>query len=88
MRDVRQSTAAAASSDPMIRLLLLLRRLSVVLLGLVGHGQRTYDVRARLFAGRAADIADDGDIVLAGETDPAQIAIAPVTSPRGRVVAI
>jgi hypothetical protein len=28
-----------------MRLLLLLRRLPVVLLGLVGHGQRTCDVR-------------------------------------------
>ena len=61
--------------------LLLLRRLPVVLLGPVGHANHLSGQR---FAGRAADIVDDGDIVLAGETDPAQIAIAPVPSPIGR----
>jgi hypothetical protein len=37
MRDVRRSTAAAASSERGMRLLLLLGRLPVVLLGLVGQ---------------------------------------------------
>jgi hypothetical protein len=35
LRDLRQSTVADASSEQMIRLLLLLRRLPVVLIGLV-----------------------------------------------------
>jgi hypothetical protein len=38
MRDVKQSTAAAASTERMMRLRLVLRGLPVVLLGLVGHG--------------------------------------------------
>ena len=38
MRDLRQSTVADASSERMIRLLLLLRRLPVVLIGLVAIG--------------------------------------------------
>lgn len=75
MRDVRPSTAAAASSESMTRLLCCCVAFRSWCSGLFGHGQRTYDVRARLFAGRAADIADDGDIVLTGETGPAQIAI-------------
>jgi hypothetical protein len=41
MRDVRQSTAAAASSEQLMRLLML-RHLTVVLLRLVGHSQPTW----------------------------------------------
>jgi len=78
MLDVMQSTAAAASSEPMRLVLQLLCCLPVVLLEPVGHAKH---LRGQPFAGRAADIVDDGEIVLAGETDLTQIATAPVPSP-------
>jgi hypothetical protein len=75
MLDVMQSTVAAASSEPMRLILLLLCRLPLGLLEAVGHANH---LRFQPFTGRAADIVDDDDRVLAGETDPTRIAIAPV----------
>ena len=50
MRDLRRSTVADASSEQTMRLLLLLRRLPAVLIGLVGHDQRTCSYVARLWS--------------------------------------
>src|SRR3981081_3754987 len=71
MRDVWHSNAGAASSERMMRLLLLMRRLPVVLLGLVGDSQRIYGARA----GRSLAVPPTLRMLIAG-TCAAGIAIA------------